>query len=132
MSTTAAANSGFQLRTGDITIPRPSEKSLLYIITAIFFVLGLNVLRPDGSKLPHFNPRKPFEFTDFRRIKEFMEHGIEMTKEAKRKYGNNPYRMFTAEGDVVVLPSRYTNEIAAAANTQVDSSERGQDVCKNS
>lgn len=92
-------------------LPPVSEKSTAYIITAFMFLIVAYALQGNKAKLPRYNPTKPFELTTRRVMAEFMPRGLEMLTNARAKYGQNPYRLYSDLGDVIVFPGEVMQEV---------------------
>lgn len=88
-----------------------SQKPMAYFITASLFLLVAYSLLWRNEKIPRYNPKRLFELTAWRAQSEFMPNGKEMLIEARKKYGQQPYRLHSDAGDVVVLPGEYMQEI---------------------
>ncbi|KAF4122151.1 Cytochrome P450 [Geosmithia morbida] len=67
--------------------------------------------RDPYREIPELNPRRPFEFSDTRRARDFIKNTFETFSEGKRRFGSNPYRLFSDTGAVLVLPDDFVEEI---------------------
>ncbi|KAJ3547320.1 hypothetical protein NM208_g1575 [Fusarium decemcellulare] len=61
--------------------------------------------------LPEVNPRKPFEFTNRRRILEFIQNSKTILGEGRRRFKNQPYKLMSEWGSLVVLPPACADEL---------------------
>lgn len=89
----------------------PTEKPLVYAVTAFLFVLVVFALRDNKDNLPRLNPKKPFELTTRRLLEEYLAKGKEMLIQGRETYGQKLYRLYSDFGDVVVLPAEFMPEI---------------------
>lgn len=88
------------------------QKPVAYVVTALLILFCAIALRGGGkTKLPIYNPRKPFELGTWRLRIEFLEKGIEMMVDARKKYGQQPYRMNTDIGEVIMFPGERMQEL---------------------
>ncbi|KAJ4405924.1 hypothetical protein N0V82_010224 [Gnomoniopsis sp. IMI 355080] len=88
------------------------HKPVAYVVTALLLVFVAYFMQGSGrTKLPCYNPKKPFELGTWRVRIEFMEKGIEMMVAARKKYGLQPYRMHTDIGEVIMLPGERVQEL---------------------
>ena len=90
-----------------------------YVVVAILSLLGTYFL-VDGktSSLPVMNPRKRFELSNQRRLNEFLLHSYDTFLEAKASFLGKPYKLFTAEGECVILPPQFLNELRNNPNLE--------------
>ncbi|GKT65772.1 cytochrome P450 [Colletotrichum tofieldiae] len=107
MASHASLDMGF----GTYTIPSPAEKPIPYLVTVFLFVVLVYTFGDHGSKLPELNPLKPFEFTNRRRMDEFVQHSKELMLKGKATFGGSPYKMHSEWGQVVVLPPEFIHEL---------------------
>lgn len=98
----------------------PSE-SLPYAIMAILFLAAVVSIHHSTSRtkgkdnthrFPLLNPKRFWEFTAKRVQTEYHMNSMAMIHEGIKKYAGEPFRLWTLEyGQVLVLPTRYANEI---------------------
>lgn len=91
--------------------PPVSQKPTAYLVTALMLLLLAYVLAGNKSKLPRYNPAGLLDLTAQRVQAEFMPKGKEMLIEARKTYGQQPYRLHSDVGDVVVFPGEVMQEI---------------------
>ncbi|OLN97796.1 Dihydromonacolin L monooxygenase LovA 3 [Colletotrichum chlorophyti] len=106
-----ASHSSSELGLGSYTIPFPTEMPLPYIATVFIFILLAYSLVDHGTKLPELNPPKPFEFTNRRRMGEFVQQSKDLMLRGKATFGKNLYKLQTEWGNVVVLPPEFIHEL---------------------
>ncbi|KAH6619964.1 cytochrome P450 monooxygenase-like protein [Boeremia exigua] len=84
----------------------------LIVATTILAVLltGFLKLLEEKSPYPLANPPGWFQTRMSKQI-EFLRHGLEVFEKAKKIYGDNPYRLITEQGEVLVLPPSYGHKI---------------------
>lgn len=88
------------------------QKPVAYAVTALLVLFVAYLFRGKGrAKLPIYNPKKPFELGTWRVRIEFMQKGVEMMIDARKKYGQKAYRMNTDIGEVIVLPGEKVQEL---------------------
>ncbi|EFQ34658.1 cytochrome P450 [Colletotrichum graminicola M1.001] len=105
------SNPSLDLSFGTYTIPSPAEKPIPYLVTAFLFVILVYAVGDRAPKLPEVNPLKAFEFTNRRRNGEFVHQSKEIALKGKAVFGDNPFRMHTEWGEVVVLPPAFMQEL---------------------
>lgn len=88
------------------------QKPVAYLATALLLFFCIYAMQGGRkTKLPVYNPKKPFELGTWRVRIEFMEKGVEMLVQARKKYGQKPYRMNTDVGEVIVFPGERMQEL---------------------
>ncbi|KAI8941464.1 hypothetical protein NX059_002683 [Plenodomus lindquistii] len=82
------------------------------VVTAFLAVLiaFLLAFREEKSQYPLANPPGWFQTRLSKQI-EFFRKGLDIVEEARKKYGDKPYRLITEQGEVLVLPPAYAQEI---------------------
>nr|ASF83124.1 cytochrome P450 [Colletotrichum lini] len=93
------------------TIPSPAEKPIPYLITAFLFIALVYAVGDHGSKLPEVNPLRAFEFTNRRRMNEFVQHSKDIMLKGKATFAGSFYKMYSDWGEVVVLPPQFIHEL---------------------
>lgn len=77
----------------------------LAIVAAITYAIVSN-----KSKYPLANPPKWFE-TRLSKQLEFAKNGRKIIEEARKRYGNKPYRLLMDIGEYIVIPANRTDII---------------------
>ncbi|KZL74216.1 cytochrome P450 [Colletotrichum tofieldiae] len=103
--------SSLKLSLGSYTIPSPADQPFPYVVTVLLFILLLYTTGDHSSKLPELNPLKPLEFTNLRRMNEFIQQSQELAVRGKAIFGTNPYKLYSEWGSVVVLPPDAIHEL---------------------
>lgn len=92
-------------------LPLLSQKPAAYLLTALIVIVVAYALQGSKNQLPRYNPTGPFELTTRRVVAEYIPRGLEILIQARKKYGNQPYRLYSDFGDIVVLPGEAMKEI---------------------
>ncbi|KAE9566254.1 Cytochrome P450 monooxygenase eqxH [Colletotrichum fructicola] len=100
-----------ELGLGSYSIPSPSEKPIPYLATVFLFIVLFYAMGDSGPNLPEINPLKPFEFTNSRRMTEFVQQSKDIFLHATATFGKNPYRLYSEWGASVVLPADFIHEL---------------------
>ncbi|KAF9873265.1 cytochrome P450 [Colletotrichum karsti] len=106
-----ASQQPLELGLGAYSIPSPTERPIPYLATVFLFIVLFYTLGDSGPKLSEINPLQPFEFTNRRRMTEFIQQSKELMLKAKAAFGNNPYRMHSEWGSSVVLPPDFIHDL---------------------
>nr|QKX96248.1 CYP68J5 [Aspergillus ochraceus] len=80
--------------------------STIVVLAAAYW---LATLQP--SDLPELNPAKPFEFTNRRRVHEFVENSKSLLARGRELHGHEPYRLMSEWGSLIVLPPECADEL---------------------
>ncbi|KAL0942070.1 trichothecene c-8 hydroxylase [Colletotrichum truncatum] len=64
-----------------------------------------------GVKIPEINPAINFDIGNRRRMADFVQNSKDLMIRARQKFGQNPYKLFSEWGNVVVLPPEYLDEL---------------------
>lgn len=86
------------------------EKPFAYAVTSFLFILVVYALRDSKDNLQRLNPKKPFELMTRSLLEEYLAKGWEMLIRGRETYGQDPYRLYSDFGDVVVLPAELMPE----------------------
>lgn len=105
------ASPALELSLGSYSIPSPSEKPIPYLATVFLFIVLFYAMGDSGPNLPEINPLKPFEFTNSRRMTEFVQQSKDIFLRATATFGKNPYRLYSEWGASVVLPADFIHEL---------------------
>ena len=76
-------------------------------VTIIAYVLNFF---EEKSKYPLANPAAWFQTRMSKQI-EFFTTGVEIVAQAKKEFGNKPFRLIGEQGEILVLPPQYANTI---------------------
>ncbi|RMZ71446.1 ent-kaurene oxidase [Pyrenophora seminiperda CCB06] len=96
---------------GEISMDTISHSSLVITtITLVAVTLISFAVFTNRSKYPLANPPRWFETRLTKRL-EFMKHGPAIIEDARKLYGNQPYKLLTDLGECFVLPPPYANII---------------------
>ncbi|KAK1967014.1 cytochrome P450 [Colletotrichum sublineola] len=79
---------------------------LLGIVTTV-----LPQLRRPSRKLPHINPRSPFDFFSRRQKLDFLINARKILEDGRKRFPGQPYRLMTEVGETVVLPAEFVHDI---------------------
>ncbi|XEV04478.1 hypothetical protein FSHL1_009765 [Fusarium sambucinum] len=63
------------------------------------------------DKYPVLNPKKPFEWSNTRVVKQFSENSKSLLAHARSVYGEQPYRVYTDIGKVLVIPPSWVHAL---------------------
>ncbi|TEA17775.1 Cytochrome P450 monooxygenase eqxH [Colletotrichum sidae] len=96
---------------GAYSMPSPTDKPIPYIATVFIFVLLVYALGDHGAKLPEINPLRPFEFSNRRRVGEFLQRSQELLLRAKSTFGKNPYKLQSEWGNAIVIAPEFIHEL---------------------
>lgn len=90
-----------------------TQQVLPYLLTALVLLIAINA-RGEGQfkdEFPIANPRKWFEFTNWRRILEFDMSPREHLAKYQHEHPTTPYWLNSELGKVLILPASMINEI---------------------
>ncbi|CAI6087324.1 unnamed protein product [Clonostachys chloroleuca] len=96
-----------------------------FAFTAVALLSALWLLGRQDS-LPELNPRKPFEFTNRRRILEFIRNSKTILGEGRQRFKDKPYKLMSEWGSMVVLPPECADELRS--DPRMDFSTPVEDV----
>ncbi|KAK1565905.1 cytochrome P450 [Colletotrichum navitas] len=95
----------------------------LYLITAALSLL-IYSQRESYPDLPRLNPKKITELTWSARLLDYAKRSQELLAEGTRQFPDRPYKLFTDLGDVVMIPSRYAEELKSSRMLEFNRSAR--------
>lgn len=104
------------LSSGNLPYPlsTPFEKPLPYIVTVLLLLVAY-LAQGESNKgkgdFPIANPKRPFEFTYFKRVAAFQDAPREHFAKYRDLYPDTPYWINTELGKALTLPSSMINEI---------------------
>ncbi|KAF4416178.1 putative cytochrome P450 monooxygenase (lovA) [Fusarium austroafricanum] len=101
----------------DIVLNNP-QYAVLSAISLIAILFANYSFFAQHDKYPVLNPKKPFEWSDTRVIKEFSENSKSLLADARSMHGDKPYRAYTDFGKVLVIPPSWVD--ALRGNKQLD------------
>ncbi|KAF9768909.1 hypothetical protein IL306_013732 [Fusarium sp. DS 682] len=101
----------------DIVLDNP-QYAVLSAISLIAILFANYSFFTQDEKYPVLNPKKPFEWTNTRVVKEFSENSKSLLAHARSIYGDRPYRAYTDTGKVLVIPPSWID--ALRNNKQLD------------
>lgn len=81
------------------------------IVTAILFVIFFYATQESYPDLPRLNPKQPTEFTTAKRRAEFLFRSPELLADGTQKFKDKPYKIYTENGDKLMLPPHYVEEL---------------------
>ncbi|QSS64188.1 cytochrome P450, possible trichothecene C-8 hydroxylase [Histoplasma capsulatum] len=84
--------------------------SVTFVVTALTLAVFYTLQRR-RSMVPLINPKRWFEFSDYRIKQEFVHNAIPLVKQGFAATGNKPFRILADSGEVTVLPPDAANEI---------------------
>ncbi|KKZ60376.1 hypothetical protein EMCG_04891 [[Emmonsia] crescens] len=84
--------------------------SVTFVVTALTLVFFYTLQRRK-TNVPLINPRRRFEFSDYRIKQEFVHNAIPMVEKGFAATGNKPFRVLADNGEITVLPPDVANEI---------------------
>ncbi|KAK1991392.1 cytochrome P450 [Colletotrichum falcatum] len=82
-----------------------------YLITATLFLVLIYTRRESYPNLPRLNPKKATELTWSGRLLDFAMRSQELLAQGSQRFPDTPYKLFTDLGDVIVVPSKYAEEL---------------------
>ncbi|KAI6384609.1 hypothetical protein MCOR23_011754 [Pyricularia oryzae] len=82
-----------------------------YIITALLLVILVSRPRDQYPDLPWANPKGPTQLTSAQALSKFLSGPRKMLMEATAKFNGKPYKLFTEQGPLVIIPHKYVQEL---------------------
>ncbi|KAL5878018.1 hypothetical protein ACKVWC_007161 [Pyricularia oryzae] len=82
-----------------------------YIITALLLVILVYRPRDQYPDLPWANPKGPTQLTSAQALGKFLSGPRKMLMEATAKFNGKPYKLFTEQGPLVIIPHKYVQEL---------------------
>lgn len=102
----------FELKLGESSIPPPGDQPLVYLLAALLFVITFySIGHESNDRLPSINPGGLLDLSGQKRISQFCQHSRELLIQGHALYPNKPFRIFTSEGDMVVIPANLIDEV---------------------
>ncbi|OAL47371.1 trichothecene C-8 hydroxylase [Pyrenochaeta sp. DS3sAY3a] len=90
---------------------RSTETALPYVVVSCLLFVLLKYLQPARNKAPIANPKKWFEWSENRVAKEFAFGSQEILSTAAAASGGKPFQVYSTQGLMTVLDSKYITEI---------------------
>jgi tRNA 2-selenouridine synthase SelU len=109
----------------DIILQNPQYAVLSAISLVTLLVVNFSFFTRE-EKYPVLIPKKPFEFTNRRIVKEFIANSRTLLANARIVHKDQPYRAYTEIGKVLVIPPSWID--ALKSNRQLDFQTTVQDV----
>jgi len=109
-SATAYASLQDSLNTALESLPINKSSLVPYSLALSFLAVLYSVSKP-GSNLPESNPRRPFETSNVRRIREFLADPLSHIKAWEAQFGSKPYKLFSEVGEMTMLPVEAVDSI---------------------
>lgn len=94
----------------DIVLENPQYAVFTTISLIAILIANYSFFAKD-DKYPLLNPKKPFEWSDTRVVKEFTENSKSLLAHARSLYGEKPYRLHTDLGKVLVIPPSWVHAL---------------------
>ncbi|CAF3472462.1 unnamed protein product [Fusarium graminearum] len=94
----------------DIVLENP-QYAVLSTISLIAILIANYSFFAKDDKYPVLNPKKPFEWSNTRVVKEFTENSKSLLAHARSVYGEKPYRAYTDMGKVLVIPPSWVHAL---------------------
>lgn len=94
----------------DIVLENP-QYAVLSTISLIAILIANYSFFAKDDKYPVLNPKKPFEWSNTRVVKEFTENSKSLLAHARSVYGEQPYRAYTDMGKVLVIPPSWVHAL---------------------
>lgn len=107
-------------------LPIPAATPLSYAVTALLVLAALYSVgglgggassgyrgaAPSNRQLPIiYHTTRRWDLGGVRRMMDFFRHGFELMQEARRRFADKPFRIYTDVGEQTILPPRYANEV---------------------
>ncbi|KPM38517.1 hypothetical protein AK830_g8048 [Neonectria ditissima] len=89
----------------------------------VITILMLTLITTSGSrhtKFPELDPKRFLEFTNRNRTANFIRRSKELLVRGKAQFHDQPYRVYSDWGEIVVLPSRFIEELRSHPHLNFD------------
>ncbi|KAI6360231.1 hypothetical protein MCOR03_006256 [Pyricularia oryzae] len=97
-----------------------------YIVTALLLGIVAYRSRDKYPDLPWLNPKGPTQLTASKQRAEFFANPRQTLREGTKRFKEQPYKLHTEHGPVVILPHKYVNELKS--NRDLDFMEPGKET----
>ncbi|UZP40375.1 hypothetical protein NXS19_008191 [Fusarium pseudograminearum] len=94
----------------DIVLENPQYAVFTTISLIAILITNYSFFAKD-DKYPVLNPKKPFEWSNTRVVKQFTENSKSLLAHARSVYGEKPYRVYTDVGKVLVIPPSWVHAL---------------------
>ncbi|KAF4995948.1 hypothetical protein FGRMN_4803 [Fusarium graminum] len=94
----------------DTALDKP-QYAVLSAISLLVILFANYLVFVQEEKYPVINPKKPFEWTNTRVVKEFAENSKSLLAHARSVYGDRPFRAYTDMGKVLVIPPSWVDAL---------------------
>ncbi|KAJ4003989.1 hypothetical protein NW752_010926 [Fusarium irregulare] len=102
-----------------------SQPAVLCILTLLSLYILKCLLVGSTGKYPVLNPKKPFEFSNNRVVRDFIKNSKHLLAKGRSLYNDKPYEAYTDWGKVVIIPPHYVE--ALKNNRQLEFMETAKD-----
>lgn len=103
-----------------------SQPAVLCILTLLLLYFLKYLLVDSTGKYPILNPKKPFEFSNNRVVRDFIKNSKHLLAKGRSLYNDKPYEAYTDWGKVVIIPPHFVE--ALKNNRQLEFMETAKDV----
>lgn len=103
-----------------------SQPAVLGILTLLSLYILKYLLVDSTGKYPILNPKKPFEFSNNRVVRDFIENSKHLLAKGRSLYNDKPYEAYTDWGKVLVIPPHFVESLKN--NRQLEFMETAKDV----
>lgn len=87
------------------------DRFVVCFTTLVVTLLLSRILAKPVINLPELNPKKPFEFTNRRRLAEFFQHSKEILIQGRERFRNKLYKAYCDWGEVIVVSPEHIEEL---------------------
>lgn len=109
----------------DIVLENP-QHAVLFAVSLIAVLIANHSFFVRDEKYPILIPKKRFEWTNTRVVKEFLDNSMTLLRNARSMYGDQPIRAYTEIGEVLVIPPSWVDTLRG--NKHLDFRIPAQDV----
>ena len=103
-----------------------SQPAVLCILTLLSLYFLKYLLVDSTGNYPILNPKKPFEFSNNRVVRDFIKNSKHLLAKGRSLYNDKPYEAYTDWGKVVIIPPHFVE--ALKNNRQLEFMETAKDV----
>ncbi|CAG7559083.1 unnamed protein product [Fusarium equiseti] len=102
-----------------------SQPAILCVLTLLSLYILKYLLVDSTGKYPILNPKKPFEFSNNRVVRDFIKNSKHLLAKGRSLYNDKPYKAYTDWGKVVVIPPHFVEFLKN--NRQLEFMETAKD-----